>query len=50
MRDQLALDGRGRNILPLAGLELLLDAADNLELAIGGDFANVSGVKKTIRQ
>ena len=48
MRHQLALDRSGRNVLAFAGLELLLDAADDFHLAVGFELDNVAGAKETI--
>ena len=48
MRHELTLNGRGGDILPFAGLELLLHAADDLELAVGIDAGNVAGADEAI--
>ena len=50
MRQQLALDRSRRHMLTFAGLELLLDAADDLHLTVGIEADQIAGAKKSIRR
>ena len=48
--EQLALDRRGHHVLALAGFELLLDAADDLELAVRLDAGQIAGAEEAVRR
>src|ERR1035438_5818315 len=50
MSEQVTLNGSGHHVLALAGFELLLDAADDLELPVGIDAGQIAGAEESVRR
>jgi hypothetical protein len=50
MGEQVTLNGSGHHVLALAGFELLLDAADDLELPVGIDAGQIAGAEESVRR
>ena len=48
MRGQFALDGRRHHVLPFAGLELILQAAHDPELAAVFQVGDVAGAEEAV--